>query len=63
MLLIVAAFFTAFYSWRLMFMTFHGKPRANPEVMSHVHESPPIMLMPLYLLAVGALFAGFVFAD
>ena len=62
MLLIVAAFFTAFYAWRLMFMTFHGTPRANPEVMSHAHESPPIMLVPLYLLAAGALFAGILFA-
>jgi NADH-quinone oxidoreductase subunit L len=62
MLLIVSAFFTAFYSWRLMFMTFHGAPRANPEVMSHAHESPPIMLVPLYLLAAGALFAGILFA-
>src|SRR5204863_182933 len=52
----------AFYSGRLMFMTFHGAPRANPEVMSYAHESPPIMLVPLYLLAAGALFAGILFA-
>jgi NADH-quinone oxidoreductase subunit L len=62
LLLIVSAFFTAFYSWRLMFMTFHGAPRANPEVMSRAHESPPIMLVPLYLLAAGSLFAGMLFA-
>ena len=39
-LLVVAAMFTSFYSWRLMFMTFHGRPRAPAEVMDHVHESP-----------------------
>ena len=55
---IAAAFMTAFYSWRLLFMTFHGKPRASGEVMSHVHESPPVMLRPLVLLALGALFVG-----
>ena len=39
-------------------MTIHGKPRANEHVMAHVHESPPVMLVPLAVLAVGALFAG-----
>jgi NADH-quinone oxidoreductase subunit L len=58
---VVAAFFTSFYSWRLIFMTFHGKPRASADVMSHVHESPNVMLVPLYILAVGALFAGVLF--
>ncbi|GHC60414.1 NADH-quinone oxidoreductase subunit L [Limoniibacter endophyticus] len=62
-LLTVAACMTSFYSWRLIFMTFHGKPRATADVMSHVHESPPVMLIPLYILAVGALFAGFLFHD
>ena len=55
---IAAAFMTAFYSWRLLFMTFHGKPRASKEVMKHVHESPAIMLRPLVLLALGAVFVG-----
>src|SRR5690606_36601218 len=45
-LLVVAAAFTSFYSWRLIFMTFHGTPRASHEVMHHVHESPPVMLVP-----------------
>jgi len=62
-LLVVAAMFTSFYSWRLIFLTFHGKPRASADVMHHVHESPPVMLVPLYILAVGALFAGFIFHD
>ncbi|RWL47951.1 MAG: NADH-quinone oxidoreductase subunit L [Mesorhizobium sp.] len=60
-LLVVAACFTSFYSWRLIFMTFHGEPRASHEVMHHVHESPPVMLVPLYVLAAGALFAGIIF--
>ncbi|WP_282608194.1 NADH-quinone oxidoreductase subunit L [Pelagibius sp. Alg239-R121] len=55
---IAAAFMTAFYSWRLLFMTFHGKPRASKEVMSHVHESPMVMMIPLIVLAVGAVFSG-----
>jgi len=49
-LLVIAALFTSFYSWRLIFMTFFGKPRASHEVMHHVHESPQVMLVPLYLL-------------
>jgi NADH-quinone oxidoreductase subunit L len=53
-----AAALTAFYSWRLLFMTFHGKPRASSEVMAHVHESPKVMTIPLMLLAVGATFGG-----
>ncbi|AZO62390.1 MAG: NADH-quinone oxidoreductase subunit L [Mesorhizobium sp.] len=60
-LLVIAAAFTSFYSWRLIFMTFHGEPRASHEVMHHVHESPPVMLVPLYVLAAGALFAGIIF--
>lgn len=62
-LLVIAALFTSFYSWRLAFMTFFGKPRASHEVMHHVHESPQVMLVPLYLLTAGALFAGFIFHD
>ena len=62
-MLIVAAFCTSFYSWRLAFMTFSGAPRADKETMGHVHESPSTMLIPLYALAAGALVAGFVFKD
>jgi NADH-quinone oxidoreductase subunit L len=58
---IAAAFMTAFYSWRLLFMTFHGKPRADHHTMEHVHESPLVMMGPLYVLALGALFAGMAF--
>ena len=55
---IAAALMTAFYSWRLLIVTFHGSPRASAEVMSHVHESPLVMTIPLLVLAVGAVFAG-----
>ena len=58
---IAAAFMTAFYTWRLIIMSFHGKPRASKKVMDHVHESPPVMLWPLMVLATGAVLAGFVF--
>ena len=53
-----AALLTAFYSWRLLIMAFHGKPRCSAEVFEHVHESPPIMILPLIPLAFGAIFAG-----
>ncbi|MCA3416123.1 MAG: NADH-quinone oxidoreductase subunit L [Roseomonas sp.] len=59
---LIAAFLTAFYSWRLLILTFHGAPRADHHTMEHVHESPAVMLVPLLLLAVGAVFAGAVFA-
>ncbi|WP_270375788.1 NADH-quinone oxidoreductase subunit L [Marinicauda sp. Alg238-R41] len=58
---IIAAGLTSFYSWRLIFMTFHGKYRGDPEVLKHAHDSPPVMLVPLVLLAIGALFAGAAF--
>ncbi len=60
---VLAAVMTAFYSWRLLFMTFLGKPRADEKVMAHVHESPAVMLIPLYILAVGAVLTGTVFVD
>jgi NADH-quinone oxidoreductase subunit L len=60
---IAAAVMTAFYSARLLFMTFHGKSRASKKVMDHIHESPPVMLTPLMILAVGAVLAGYVFYD
>jgi NADH-quinone oxidoreductase subunit L len=58
---IVTAFMTSFYSWRLMFLTFHGEHRQSKDVLEHVHESPRVMLMPLVVLAFGALGAGAVF--
>ena len=58
---LVAALMTSFYSWRLMFLTFHGKYRGEPKVLSAAHESPPVMLVPLIVLSIGALFAGVFF--
>ncbi|MDO8283091.1 MAG: NADH-quinone oxidoreductase subunit L [Thermodesulfovibrionia bacterium] len=56
----VAAFMTAFYSFRLIFMTFHGEFRGTEEQKHHLHESPAVMTVPLILLAVGAVAAGWV---
>jgi NADH-quinone oxidoreductase subunit L len=55
---LVTAGLTAFYMWRLMNMTFYGKSRVAREVAAHIHESPPAMTVPLVLLAVGGVFAG-----
>jgi NADH-quinone oxidoreductase subunit L len=55
----LAAFMTAFYISRVMFMTFHGEPRAGEEAMHHAHESPWVMVIPLLVLASGAAVAGF----
>ena len=60
-LLVIAAFMTAFYSWRLIFMTFHGTTRADHETYEHAHESPLVMLVVLAVLALGAVAAGFAF--
>jgi NADH-quinone oxidoreductase subunit L len=56
---IAAALMTAFYSWRLLFLTFHGKTRADDHTFEGVHESPPVMIAPLVVLALGAIFAGY----
>jgi len=55
-----AALLTAFYSWRLIYLTFHGKFRGSHEQEHHLHESPPVITVPLMFLAVGAIFAGYV---
>jgi NADH-quinone oxidoreductase subunit L len=57
---ITAAFLTAFYSWRLIIMTFHGTSRADETVLAHVHESPKVMLIPLIVLAAGAGLSGYI---
>ncbi len=59
----LAAFLTAFYSWRLIIMTFHGAPRAERHTMAHVHESTPWMTVPLMVLAAGAVFSGWALHD
>ena len=58
--LVVAAFMTSFYSWRLMFLTFYGKPRGDKHTHDHAHESPMVMLIPLGVLALGAVFSGMI---
>ena len=60
-MLVVAALFTSFYSWRLMFLTFYGKSRGDKHTHEHAHESPKVMLVPLAILAIGAIFSGMVF--
>ncbi|MDO7727921.1 MAG: NADH-quinone oxidoreductase subunit L [Loktanella sp.] len=60
-MLVIAAFMTSFYSWRLMFMTFYGKPRGDHHTHDHAHESPLTMLIPLGVLSLGAVFSGMVF--
>ncbi|MCW5981257.1 MAG: NADH-quinone oxidoreductase subunit L [Bryobacteraceae bacterium] len=56
----VTAFMTAFYMWRLMYLTFYGRSRVAPEVAAHVHESPATMTVPLTILAAGSALAGWI---
>jgi len=60
-MLVIAAAMTSFYSWRLMFLTFYGTPRGDKHTHEHAHESPMVMLIPLGVLAIGAVFSGMVF--
>jgi len=59
-LLVLSALMTSFYSWRLMFMTFYGEPRGDHHAHEHAHESPRTMLIPLAVLAAGAVLAGMI---
>ena len=61
-LTLVSAILTSFYSWRLMFLAFEGKPREPKDVLEHAHEPPWTMGLPLILLALGSLLAGGLFA-
>ncbi len=56
---VATALLTSFYSWRLLLMTFHGAPRGEENVIARVHESPQVMIVPLLVLAVGSIFAGY----
>ncbi len=62
-LLVISACFTSFYSWRLIFMTFYGPEKGDHHAHEHAHESPMVMLIPLAVLAVGAVFAGMIWVD
>ena len=57
---LVAAILTAFYMFRLLFLTFYGKSRMEPEVEKHVHESPRVMTIPLIVLAILAVIGGYI---
>ncbi|MDC3030257.1 NADH-quinone oxidoreductase subunit L [Candidatus Pelagibacter sp.] len=60
---ILTAFLTSIYSWRLIFKTFHGEYNNNDIKIEETHESPLVMLIPLVILSIGAIFAGFFFKD
>jgi len=60
---IVTAFLTSIYSWRLIFKTFHGEYNNKSINIEETHESPLVMLVPLIILSIGAIFAGFLFKD
>ncbi len=60
---ILTALLTAFYSWRLLFLTFHGDNRSEKKIYNHAHESPYVMTIPLFILAIGSIFSGIFFAD
>ena len=57
---VLTALMTGFYTWRMLFLTFHGTPRAGHDLMKRVHESPRVMNAPLLVLATGAILAGMV---
>jgi len=60
---IFTALLTSIYSWRLIFKTFHGTYNNKKIKIEEMHESPAVMLYPLIMLSVGAIFAGFLFKD
>ena len=60
---IITAIFTSIYSWRLIFLTFHGSFNNNKLNIKDLHESPLVMLIPLFLLSVGAIFSGIFFKE
>jgi NADH-quinone oxidoreductase subunit L len=60
---IFTAFLTSIYSWRLLFKTFHGSYNNKELPIDKTHESPYVMLLPLFFLAIGAIFAGYFFKE
>jgi NADH-quinone oxidoreductase subunit L len=58
-----AVFITAFYTFRLLFMTFHGQPRMDHHTLEHVHESPWVVTLPLVMLAIPSIFAGWQYIE
>ena len=62
-LLVLSALLTSFYSWRLIFLTFNGKSNISTEIFSNIHESPKVMLFPLFILSIFTIFSGVYFVD
>ena len=62
-LLVLSALLTSFYSWRLIFLTFNGKSNIPTEIFSKIHESPKVMLFPLFILSIFTIFSGVYFVD
>ena len=60
---IITALLTAIYSWRLIFKTFHGEYNNKDIKIEDTHESPLVMLIPLILLSIGAIFSGYAFKE
>ena len=60
---IFTAFLTSIYSWRLIFKTFHGEYNNKEINIEETHESPLVMLLPLFVLSIGSIFAGILFKD
>jgi len=56
---VTGVFITALYSFRMFFMVFHGKERMDEHTREHLHETPPVVTLPLILLAIPSVFAGF----
>ncbi len=60
---LTGVFVTAFYTFRMLFLTYYGKPRMDEHTLKHVEESPWVVTIPLILLAIPSLMAGFLFLD
>jgi NADH-quinone oxidoreductase subunit L len=60
---IFTAFLTSIYSWRLIFKTFHGRYNNKNHTKDSMHESPTVMIIPLIILAIGAISSGFLFNE
>ena len=60
---VVTALITSIYSWRLIYKTFHGRYRGKADEFDKIHESSLVILIPLFLLAIGAALSGFIFKD
>ena len=56
----ITAGMTSFYMFRVLFLTFHGESRVEPEVAKHIHESPPSMTVPMIILAILSIFGGYI---